>query len=191
MTMSPHSKTIRTYYQTLGVDPGADTEAIKQAYRDQLKQWHPDKNAHRLEEAEEQTKILNQAYFVLRDAERRKQYDKILRYSRAEDFGLLLDEGRFWQTLQKASPALKGVLRRVKELYSLFVDSVKGRYELNPVTLGIIGGGLLYFVLPMDVVPDFIPYIGFFDDLAVLTMIMQPLEQELKTYRNWKKPNTQ
>lgn len=190
MTMSPHQKTIRTYYQTLGVDPGADTETIKQAYRDQLKQWHPDKNAHRLEEAEEQTKILNQAYFVLRDAERRKQYDKILRYSRGGDFDHLLNEGKFWEKLQKASPALKVILRNVKELYTLFVDSVKGRYDLNPVTLGIIGGGLLYFVIPMDVVPDYIPYVGFFDDLAILTTIIHSLEQELEAYRNWKKFNT-
>lgn len=187
--MSPHQKTIRTYYQILGVDPCADTKAIKQAYRDQLKQWHPDKNAHRLEEAEEQTKILNQAYFVLRDAERRKQYDKILRYSRGGDFDHLLNEGKFWDKLQKASPALKVILRNVKELYTLFVDSVKGRYDLNPVTLGIIGGGLLYFVIPMDMVPDYIPYVGFFDDLAILTTIIHSLEQELEAYRNWKKFN--
>lgn len=189
MTMCRNRKAIPTYYQILGVDPRADAEEIKQAYRNKLKQWHPDKNADRLDEAEAQTKNLNQAYFVLRDAERRKQYDTILRYSPGADFDGLLNEGKFWQKLEKASPALKVILRNVKELYTLFVDSVKGRYDLNPVSLGMIGGGLLYFILPMDVVPDYIPYVGFFDDLAVLTTIIHALEQELQAYRNWKKTN--
>lgn len=189
MTIRPNRKTTLTYYQVLGVDPAAGPETIKQAYREKLMQWHPDKNADRLAEAEEQTKVLNQAYYVLRDPERRNQYDKILRYSRGADYDSLLDEGKFWQKVQKASPALKVILKNVKELYTLFVDSVKGRYDLNSVTLGIIGGGLLYFIIPMDVVPDYIPYIGFFDDLAVLTTIVHSLEQELEAYRSWKKVN--
>jgi len=187
--MNRNSQTIRTYYQILGVAPDAAAEEIKQAYRHKLKQWHPDKNADRLADAEEQTKILNQAYFILRDAERRSQYDKVLRYSRGADLDSLLNERKFRQKVEKASPALKVILRNVKELYTLFVDSVKGRYHLNTVTLGIIGGGLLYFILPMDLVPDYIPLVGFLDDLAVLTTIIHSLEQELEDYRNWKKIN--
>jgi len=188
--MSRNSQKIRTYYEILEVAPNAPAEEIKQAYRGKLKQWHPDKNADRIADAEEQTKILNQAYFILRDPERRKQYDKILHYSRGADYESLLNERKFRQKVEKASPALKVILRNVKELYTLFVDSVKGRYDLNTVTLGIVGGGLLYFILPMDLVPDYIPFVGFLDDLAVLTTIIHSLEQELEAYRNWKKINT-
>jgi uncharacterized membrane protein YkvA (DUF1232 family) len=51
----------------------------------------------------------------------------------------------------------------------------------------MIGGGLLYFILPADLVPDFIPVIGYLDDLAVLTTIMNSLKNEIKEYRIWKK----
>jgi uncharacterized membrane protein YkvA (DUF1232 family) len=50
----------------------------------------------------------------------------------------------------------------------------------------MIGGGLLYFILPADLIPDFIPLVGYLDDLAVLTTIMNSLKGELNTYRSWK-----
>jgi len=57
------------------------------------------------------------------------------------------------------------------------------------VTLGIIGGGLLYFIIPMDLIPDIIPFIGLLDDVAVLTTIINSLQGELIEYRTWKKIN--
>jgi uncharacterized membrane protein YkvA (DUF1232 family) len=50
----------------------------------------------------------------------------------------------------------------------------------------MIGGGLLYFILPVDLIPDFIPIVGYLDDLAVLTTIMNSLKGEINAYRNWK-----
>ena len=58
--MKKGSKKILNYYELLGINPKAGPEEIKRAYYEQLKVWHPDKNADRIEEAEETTKILNQ-----------------------------------------------------------------------------------------------------------------------------------
>jgi len=52
--------------------------------------------------------------------------------------------------------------------------------------LAMIGGGLLYFILPTDLIPDFIPVIGYLDDLAVLTTLMNSLDKEIREYRIWK-----
>jgi len=52
----------------------------------------------------------------------------------------------------------------------------------------MIGGGLLYFILPTDLIPDFIPVIGYLDDLAVLTTIMNMLNTEIREYRVWRDP---
>jgi uncharacterized membrane protein YkvA (DUF1232 family) len=49
----------------------------------------------------------------------------------------------------------------------------------------MIGGGLLYFILPTDLIPDFIPVIGYLDDLAILTTIMNSLKKEIDEYRIW------
>ena len=185
--MEKSSKKFNNYYQLLGIKSKADSEEIKQAYRNKLKEWHPDKNAERIKEAEEKTKILNQAYHTLNDPERRKQYDRMLRFTKGKDFGKILNEKEFWEKVEKASPALKRILQDLKDLYSLFIDSIKGKYDLHPVTLGIIGGSLLYFIIPFDLVIDYIPVIGLLDDFAVLSTIINSLQEEISEYRSWKK----
>ncbi len=63
------------YYEVLGVDKTASQEEIKQAYRRLVKEWHPDLNPHRQKEAEERFKEIQEAYSVLSDPEKRRQYD--------------------------------------------------------------------------------------------------------------------
>ena len=184
--MQKTSAKIINYYEMFGIDPQAGPEEIKRAYYSRLKIWHPDKNADRLAEAEETTKMLNQAYSVLCDSERRKQYDRMLRYTKGKDFGKILAENEFWDKVEKASPVLKRILKDLKDLYSLFVDSIKGRYKLHPAITGIIGGGLLYFIVPLDLIPDYLPIVGLLDDFAVLSAIINSLQDELAEYRKFK-----
>ena len=63
-----------TLYDTLGVKKGASAEEIKKAYRKLAAQYHPDKNPGDAS-AEEKFKEVQNAYDVLSDAEKRKQYD--------------------------------------------------------------------------------------------------------------------
>jgi uncharacterized membrane protein YkvA (DUF1232 family) len=181
-----NAEKIFNYYEVLGISPKAGSKEIKRAYYDQLKIWHPDKNAGRIEEAEETTKILNQAYGVLSDPARRKQYDRMLHYTKGKDFGKILNEKEFWEKVEKASPVFKRILKDLKDLYTLFVDSIKGRYKLHPAITGIIGGGLLYFIVPLDLIPDYIPVVGLLDDFAVLLVIINSLQDELAEYRKFK-----
>ena len=184
--MNKSSEKIENYYEMFGIDPKAASSEIKRAYYHQLKIWHPDKNADRTEDAEETTKILNQAYGILSDPEQRRQYDRMLRYTKGKDFGKILNEKEFWQKVEKASPVLKRILKDVKDLYALFIDSIKGKYKLHPAIMGIIGGGLLYFIMPLDLIPDYIPIVGLLDDFAVLTAIINSLQDELADYRKYK-----
>lgn len=62
------------YYKILGVDKTADNAAIKKAYRKLAMKYHPDQNAGD-KAAEEKFKEANEAYAVLSDPEKRKQYD--------------------------------------------------------------------------------------------------------------------
>jgi curved DNA-binding protein len=64
----------RDYYQILGVNKNAGDEEIKKAYRKLAMKYHPDRNPNK-KEAEERFKELNEAYAVLSDKEKRKQYD--------------------------------------------------------------------------------------------------------------------
>ena len=65
----------RDYYEVLGVDRGADDATIKKAYRQLAKKYHPDMNPGD-KEAEKKFKEASEAYAVLSDAEKRRQYDQ-------------------------------------------------------------------------------------------------------------------
>ena len=65
----------RDYYEVLGVDKSADDAAIKKPYRALAKKYHPDVNPGDAE-AEKKFKEASEAYAVLSDAEKRRQYDQ-------------------------------------------------------------------------------------------------------------------
>lgn len=65
----------RDYYEVLGVDKNADEAAIKKAYRGLAKKYHPDVNPGDAE-AEKKFKEASEAYAVLSDPEKRRQYDQ-------------------------------------------------------------------------------------------------------------------
>lgn len=64
----------KDYYSTLGVSKSSTGEEIKRAYRKLAMQYHPDRN--KTKEAEDKFKEINQAYEVLADDQKRKQYDQ-------------------------------------------------------------------------------------------------------------------
>lgn len=65
----------RDYYEVLGVDKNADEAALKKAYRVLAKKYHPDMNPGDAE-AEKKFKEASEAYAVLSDPEKRRQYDQ-------------------------------------------------------------------------------------------------------------------
>jgi len=64
----------RDYYEILGVSRDADETELKKAYRKLAKQYHPDMNPND-KDAEAKFKEINEAYAVLSDPQKRKQYD--------------------------------------------------------------------------------------------------------------------
>ena len=74
----------RTHYQNLQVTENASPEVIRGAYRFLSQKWHPDKNPDNREEAERISKIINEAYAVLSDPERRREHDAWIAEQRAQ-----------------------------------------------------------------------------------------------------------
>ncbi|MFV8819977.1 DnaJ C-terminal domain-containing protein [Haliea sp. E17] len=68
----------KDYYQILGVSPDAETSDIKTAYRKLARKFHPDLNPG--EEAEAKFKEVAEAWEVLKDPERRAEYDELRQY---------------------------------------------------------------------------------------------------------------
>lgn len=67
------------YYKVLGVEPTADEKAIKTAYRKLARQYHPDVNKEA--GAEDKFKEIAEAYDVLKNPEKRAQFDQLRQYS--------------------------------------------------------------------------------------------------------------
>ncbi len=84
----------KDYYSILGVSKTASADEIKKAFRKQAVKYHPDRNPNN-KKAEDKFKEISEAYEVLSDSEKRKQYDRF---------------GRYWkQAGQTGSPGAAGV----------------------------------------------------------------------------------
>jgi len=68
------SPTSQDYWSVLGLSPGADASSLKRAFRTQARRWHPDLNAND-PRAEDQFKLVNEAYAVLSDPLKRQVWE--------------------------------------------------------------------------------------------------------------------
>ena len=75
---------------------------------------------------------------------------------------------------------------KVSELLEMLSEYSKGNFRLNDAAVGWIIASLAYLILPTDLIPDFLPGIGFTDDAAVFILAFRQLSQELDNFRRWK-----
>lgn len=81
----------------------------------------------------------------------------------------------------------KKISRELKLAFGLVIDYSKGNYrDVKKIDILLIVAGFLYLLNPADIVPDFLLFFGFLDDLSVLTFIVKKLDKELEKYNDWK-----
>ena len=73
----------------------------------------------------------------------------------------------------------------------LFIEMVKeyfqGNYREIPVkTIILITAALIYFVSPVDAIPDFLIGIGFVDDISVIGYVFSALNEDIESFKTWK-----
>lgn len=93
--------------------------------------------------------------------------------------------------VSRKSASQGGRLGAVKEdlrmLLSLANAWLRGEYrQINPKAFLAVVGALLYFVTPLDALPDWLVGMGFVDDLAVLAWVLKTWGGELDAFRAWR-----
>jgi len=85
------------------------------------------------------------------------------------------------------SNSLKKYVELGKIMMQMLKDTKKGSYKNVPwFTIATIVMAFLYILNPMDLVPDFIPGLGYIDDVAILTLGVGWIESDLHRYLDWK-----
>jgi DnaJ-class molecular chaperone len=82
----PRTRADKDYYRVLGVDPHVSEDEIRRAYRRLALQWHPDRNPNR-PQAGERFKEISEAYAVLIDPDKRREYDRLRQIGASGGFG--------------------------------------------------------------------------------------------------------
>lgn len=108
-----------------------------------------------------------------------------------EDLKKLL--GKTQQKLEDAQEddsLMKKLTEFVKLIVRMITNTVNGNYNDTPwQTILMLIAGLLYFITPLDAIPDFIPIAGFIDDGTVLVWLGKCFRDDLSRYKNWETTN--
>ena len=82
---------------------------------------------------------------------------------------------------------LKKYVKLAQIMFMMIKDFRKGTYHKVPwFTIAAITTALLYVFMPIDLIPDFIPGLGFIDDLTILSFVTGWIETDLHNYLDWK-----
>jgi uncharacterized membrane protein YkvA (DUF1232 family) len=85
------------------------------------------------------------------------------------------------------APVLDRFFGEIKMMLSMVKDFASGKYREAPFgTIAAIVGALLYLWLPLDLIPDFIPAVGFLDDAAVIRTCLALVAYDVTKYRDWR-----
>ena len=72
-------------------------------------------------------------------------------------------------------------------MISLVKNYVEGKYTTVPYgTILAVLSSLFYFVSPIDIFPDFIPFAGYLDDVAVIGLCLSMVKTDIEAYDEWR-----
>ena len=106
---------------------------------------------------------------------------------KGEDVEVVMDSEEEISDKMSSSNVLKKYTELGKVMFGMLKDYRKGVYTNVPwFTIAAIAFGFLYILNPFDIIPDFIPGIGYIDDFAVFTFGLRFIETDLHNYLDWK-----
>lgn len=116
-----------------------------------------------------------------------KRYEILAnKYINDKDLSAKLFKKAFEKVKVRRIPVFR-VWKNLQLLLQLFNDWRTGNYrEIPKSTLIAVVAGLLYFVSPVDIIIDIIPFGGFIDDAAIIAFVLKQSEKDIKKYLSWR-----
>lgn len=82
------------------------------------------------------------------------------------------------------------IVSYVRLVLRMLTNAISGKYPHLPwQTLVMMVAGILYFVTPLDAIPDFIPVAGLVDDATILLWLGKSFQDDLERYKTWEGMN--
>ena len=169
----------------LGLEPGFTEKELRKKWLELLKKYHPDKYQTEDETiikfAEEKIIKINEAYEYLKEnfLEGKEEDIDTMDYD-YEKYSDDYSENKFWDKIKEV--AKKIGLKTTS--YALILYYVLQKKEVPFKDKMLITGCLGYFILPIDLIPDFIPIAGYTDDVAgmifAIRKCMDYVDDEIK-----------
>ena len=114
------------------------------------------------------------------------------RFKKAE--ALLKDDVRMESFLEKIEKKIKWIpflaqeFKNIPTMVSMVRSYLRGNYTKIPKrTILAIVSALIYFLSPIDLIPDWIPLLGQLDDAIVIASCWNLVNKDVEDYRQWKK----
>lgn len=103
----------------------------------------------------------------------------------------LLENIKKWLGKYKNNKVFGSIIKDIIDMVDLLTDYVYGRYrEIPSGAIISLVAAVIYIVSPIDLLPDWIPGVGWLDDIAIVSAILKfGLDGELKKYNIWKQAN--
>lgn len=103
------------------------------------------------------------------------------------DIEILMDHKEVVSKKMSSAPPLRKFMELGKVMFAMLKDFKSGNYSKVPwFTIASIVLALLYVLNPLDIIPDFIPGIGYIDDLAIMSITLGWIETDLHDYLDWR-----
>lgn len=90
------------------------------------------------------------------------------------------------ERMRRYGDRLGGAVDELRSLVRLVKAWASGEYRQVPLrSIAAAIGALVYFLMPLDAIPDFIFAFGFLDDAAVISQVVYFIRRDLAAFRDW------
>lgn len=85
------------------------------------------------------------------------------------------------------NPRVKLLTEPVRIFIRMIKAHFSGEHKIAFTTLGLIVLAMVYFLSPVDLIPDFLGFFGFADDLSIVLAVYAKVKDEVESFLEWEK----